>query len=206
MDTAYGVESKVKVRRRFSTKQMVLIGMLAALSYILMLIKLPFTYLGFLELEFSDIPAVVAGLMYGPLTAVVIEIIKDIIKGITTSHTVGVGELANAIVSIAYMLPACYLYKKLSGKKKIVIAFSVATISMAVAGAVTNYFLLLPMYSKVIAGGMDTIVAMGSGTIPLIKDAASFVIIGITPFNILKGILISVIGFLVYDNVGKRLH
>lgn len=209
--TSYEFEGKVTVKKTkkdsmFSTKELVLIGMLAALSFILMLIKLPFSFLGFLEVEFSDIPAAVAGFMYGPIPAVVIEIVKNILKGITTSHTVGIGELANAIVASAYMFPTFFLFHKLKGKKKLYVSFAVGTICMAIVGALTNYYVLIPMYSKFIPGGIDGIINLAAETVPVIKDVAGVVVLGITPFNIVKGIAISGIGYLVFQKVRKIIQ
>ncbi|MBR3771046.1 MAG: ECF transporter S component [Clostridium sp.] len=200
-----------KVSRAFSTKQLVLIGMLSALSYILMLLKLPIAYLGFLEFEFSDIPALVAGFAYGPLTAVVIELIKNLIKALMGTTTGGVGELANFIVSSSYMIITCGLFKLLKNKGdktqnvRTVIACMLGTITMTIAGGLMNYYVLLPMYAGFM-GGMDNIVKLASNTISIIDNAGALVVIGISPFNIFKGIYVSLIGFFLYRVFRKELQ
>lgn len=192
--------------RLFSTKRMVIIAMFSALSYVLMFLKFPIAYLGFLEFEFSDIPALVAGLAYGPLTAVIIELIKNLIKGLTSSFTGGVGEFANFVVSAAYMFAACGIFKRFKGKGKVITGFTVGTIAMTIVGALMNYFVLLHMYAEFMAGGMDGIVSLASKTIPVIKNPVSLVVLGISPFNIVKGIYIAVIGFYIYRLLRKALQ
>lgn len=186
------------------TKKMVVIGLFSALSYVLMLIHFPIKYLGFLELEFSDIPAIVAGIAYGPIIGVMIELIKNLIKLITATTTGGVGEFANFVVSIAYIIPVTYLYRKLSGKRKAIIAFSSGIVSMTVAGILINYFVTVPLYAKLF-GGMEAVVGAASATIPAINGLGTVVILGITPFNIVKGLLISIVGYAVFKLFRKEL-
>ncbi|MDF2944710.1 MAG: transporter component [Herbinix sp.] len=207
----------------FSTKQMVLISLFAALSYVLMLFKLPYKHLGFLEFEFSDIPAVIAALQFGPLAGVIIELIKNLVKAVTATTTGGVGELANFLISSAYILPVGLLYKlktaKNSSREKtnlnnnkvksssylyLIFVFSIGTIAMVVTGAVLNYFVMLPLYAKLF-GGMESVIGFAAAGVPAIKDLASLVIIGITPYNIVKGIAMSIIGYYTYRLLKGRL-
>lgn len=181
----------------FSTKQMVMLALLSALAYVLMMFHLPFKYLGFLEIEFSDVPAVIAAIAYGPVAGVIVELIKNAIKAITATTTGGVGELANFAILACYMIPLGVISKKLKTKYKMVIAFVAAVIGFMIAGIVVNYFVTVPLYAKLF-GGMDVVVGAASATIPVIRDLGTIVILGITPFNLVKGITISFIGYFVY--------
>lgn len=180
-----------------ATRKMVIIAMFSALSYVLMLVKFPIAYLGFLEFEFSDIPALVAGLSFGPISAVMIELIKNLIKFITNTTTGGVGEFANFLISSSFMLVSCGLYKCLKCRGKLFISFGLGTISMTIVGGVMNYFVLLPLYASFM-GGMANIVNLAAKTIPAIDSSAKLVVFGISPFNIFKGIYISAIGYYLY--------
>lgn len=190
-------QTKTQAKTMFSTKQMVMVALLSALSYVLMLLPLPVKFLGFLELEFSDVPAIMASLVYGPLAGVMVEFIKNAIKAITASTTGGVGELANFAIISGYMIPLGLLFKKLKNKQKTIISFTIAVIGFVIAGIVVNYFVTVPLYAKLF-GGMEVVVGAASATIPAIKDLATIVILGITPFNIVKGIFISVVGYFAY--------
>jgi riboflavin transporter FmnP len=221
------MKSNVVTQRKslFSTKQLVTIGLLSALAYVLMLIHLPFKYLGFLEFEFSDIPAVIAALIYGPFAGVFVELVKNLIKATTASTTGMVGELANFLISSAYIIPVGVLYK-LRMKKKLqdvtirndeakskektkdalfmIFIFTVGTLAMSLTGALLNYYIMLPLYAKLF-GGMDVIVGIASSNLSAVKDLASLVIIGITPYNIMKGIGISILGYYTYRLLKGRL-
>jgi riboflavin transporter len=188
---------KTKKAQLFTTNEMVTVGLLSALAYVLMLVHFPFKYLGFLELEFSDIPAIIGGLVYGPVAGVTIELIKNGIKVLTASTTGGVGELANFLISIAYVIPVSILYRKIKGKKKVVISFGAGMLGMIIAGIVVNYYITIPLYAR-LYGGMDTIVELTSGTIPAIKGLGTIIILGITPFNVVKSLIMSVVGYYTY--------
>ncbi|MDF2842679.1 MAG: putative riboflavin transporter [Herbinix sp.] len=201
----------------FSTKQTVILGLFSALSYVLMFVHLPYKHLGFLELEFSDIPAIIAALQFGPLSGIMIEFIKNLIKALTASSTGMVGELANFLISCAFILPVGILNKIRKSKAiernlnqntvkantgvrsalAMVVIFTIATLSMTLTGALLNYFVMIPLYATLF-GGLDNVVGLAATTVPAIKDLGTMVIIGITPFNIFKGIMISVVGYYTY--------
>lgn len=187
----------------FTTRAMVTISLLSALSYVLMLLESP-PFIGFLRLELSDIPAIIGAFQFGPVAGLVIEMIKNLIKGITATKTAGVGELANFIVSAAYVVPAAIIYRKLKSKYKALISFGTATICMAIAGFVMNYFVTIPLYATLF-GGMDNIVAAATATIPGIKDKFTLILYGITPFNLIKGVFLGLVGHYTYRLLRNRL-
>lgn len=206
----------------FSTKKLVTISLLAALAYVLMFIRLPFKFLGFLEFEFSDIPAVIAALQFGPLAGVFVELVKNLIKALTATSSAMIGELANFLISSAYIIPVGILYRVRMKKKLreqntpntqpvksklgayMIMTFAVGTIAFATTGALLNYYVMLPLYAKFM-GGMDAVVGFASANLSLIKDLSGLILIGITPFNIVKGIYISAIGYYTYRFLKGRI-
>lgn len=200
-----GNERTMGTKTVFSTRQMVMLALLSALAYVLMLIPLPFKFLGFLELEFSDVPAIIATLAYGPLAGVTVEFIKNLIKALTASNTAFIGELANFAIISGYMIPLGLLFKKLKNRYKVQISFAAAIAGFLAAGIAVNYFVTVPLYARLF-GGMDNVVNAASVAVPAIKDLATIVILGITPFNLVKGVLISVTGYLVYKAFHKVIE
>lgn len=198
------MNNKTTRKRMFTTKQMVTLAMLSALAYVLMLLHLPFKYLGFLELEFSDVPAVVASLVYGPAAGVVVELIKNLIKAVTATTTGGVGEMANFLISACYVAPIGVLFKRLKGKGKVVGSFGGGMLGFIIAGIVVNYFVTVPLYASLF-GGMDVVIGAAAATVPAVKDLATIVILGITPFNVVKGLLAAIVSYMVYKVFRKSL-
>lgn len=192
--------------RQQRTRKLVIYGFMGALAYVLMLIHLPFKYLGFLEIEFSDIPAIVIGFAYGPVGGVIVEVIKNAIKAITASTTGGVGELSNLIVSIAYIVPSSIVFRRLKDKGMLrnILAGLSGVIGISLMGIIINYYVTVPLYAKLF-GGMDAVIGVCSATVPAIDSMAKVVILGITPFNIVKGVIISIVGILVYKSMRKLI-
>lgn len=197
-------KKNLKQTELFTTKQLVAIAFLSAIAYVLMLLHLPFKFIGFLELEFSDVPAIIGGIVYGPVVGVAVELIKNIIKAVTATTTACVGEFANFVIGSAYVIPAAILYRKLKGKRKAVISFTVATISLVVVGALINYFVMIPLYAKAF-GGMGVVVGVSSKMVPAIKGLGTIVLFGIVPFNLVKGIVLGIVSTFVYKSLKNRI-
>lgn len=194
-------------RTLFSTKELVVIGLFSALAYVLMLLESP-GYLGFLRIEFSDVPAILGGLGFGPGAGVFIELVKNILKALSTK-TIGAGELANFLVGSAYVLPLSIIYRKWKGKHKLLVGYIAGTAAMCVTGMIVNYFITLPLYSNMF-GGVDALVgyvgSMTPGFLPGIDSLWKIIIIGITPFNVVKGIFIAIVSYYVFKLVKKPLQ
>ena len=190
---------------RISTKRMVMLALLSALAYSLMLIHLPFKYLGFLELEFSDVPAVIASLVYGPGAGIMVEFLKNLIKAVTATTTGCVGEMANFLTGACFVGPLGLVFHRCHKKWKTAGAFFVANTGFIIAGILVNYFITVPLYATLF-GGMEAVIGVASATVPAVKDLATVVILGITPFNVFKGIVVSVTGYMVYKAVRNVLQ
>lgn len=191
----------------FSTRELVTIGLFSALAYVLMLLESP-GYLGFLRIEFSDVPAILGGLGYGPAAGVFIELIKNLIKVLSTK-TIGAGELSNFLVGSAFVVPLSIIYRKWKGKHKLLVGYVVSVISMCIAGMLVNYFITVPIYSNMF-GGMEALIgfvgSMTPGFLPTIDSMWKLIVIGITPFNVVKGTMMAVVSYYVFKLVKKPLQ
>ena len=105
-------------KREITAKFIVRSGIFAAFSVILYIIPIfnislpifPF----FLKIHFDEIPAFIAGFAYGPLSAIFVLIVKTLVKLPLSfsGGTNGVGELADILYSIAFVIPASLFYRK----------------------------------------------------------------------------------------------
>lgn len=197
------MKTKMNDKKVFTTHALVLCAMLSVIAAILMMFEVATGFFPFfLKVEVSDIPAAIGTLAYGPLAGVLIELLKNILKIIIRgTGTGGVGELANFVVGAAYMIGLGLVCMKNKSIKRVIVGFIVATITMTLVGAIMNYYIMLPFYSKFMP--MDSIIELSSEAIKVIKDKFTLVLYGITPFNILKGIMISVLSYGLF-NVLKR--
>ena len=98
------------------------------------------------------------------------------------------------------------IYARHKTKKNAIIGMIAGTVCMTLIGCLFNYYILLPMYSTLYNLPMDAIIGMGQALIPVIKDTFTFVCFAVVPFNVVKGIVISIITMLVYKHISPLLH
>ena len=70
---------------------------------------------------------------------------------------------------------------------------------MGITAALTNYFILLPMFEGFMP--LDQVIASFAAFIPFIRTKLDVVLFNAFPFNLLKGLVIGALTMLVY----KRL-
>ena len=187
-----------------STKNMAVIGIFGALSGLLMLFELPLLFVApdFYKLDLSEVPVMITTFALGPLAGILTELVKLLVKFlIKGSSTGGVGELANFLIGCAMLVPAGLLYQVKKTKKNALLGMGLGTLCMAGAGVVLNALLLLPFYSKLMP--MERIIAAGTKIFPQIHSVWSFALWCVAPFNLIKGIVVSVLTALLYKHVSR---
>ena len=204
---AWGGERLVmKKRHRLNTAHTITtVGMLAAISGVLMVIELPlFVAPPCYKLDFSELPVLICAFSLGPVAGVVCEFLKVLIhlllKGTSTAF---VGDLANFLVGCSFVLPASILYQKLLSKKGAVASLALGTGVMTVFGSLFNAWFLIPRFAVMYGLPLDAIIAMGTQVNGAITDLSTLVLLAVVPFNLLKGVLVSVLTFFLYKRVER---
>lgn len=172
-----------------------------------MLVEFPLPFIAppFYELDFSEVPVLIGAFALGPWSAITIEAIKVAINLIINgSSTGGVGEIANFVIGVSFVLPAGLIYRRNKTKKIAVFSMIIGTISMAILGVFINAYVMLPIYSAVMP--IEQIIQMGKDIVPYITDSLTFCIFCVLPFNIIKGTLVSAITAFIYKPLSKVIH
>lgn len=197
-----------KEKGKMSTRMLTKVGVLSAIAFILMLIEFPLWFAPpFLKMDLSEVPALMGAFALGPVAGVLIELIKNILNvAIEGTSTGGVGELANFVVGSIFVYTAGYIYHKNKNIKNAIIGMIAGTMAMTIAMAVANYYVMIPFYAKLFGMPLDKIVAMGSAVNKYVVDFKSLIIYAVVPFNILKGVIVTSITFLLYKKVSPILH
>ncbi|MBR4668459.1 MAG: ECF transporter S component [Butyrivibrio sp.] len=191
----------------FSIRKIVIIGVFSAISFVLMLIEFPLPFApSFYKFDFSDIPALIGGFAAGPLVGVMIEFVKVALNILLQGTTSGfVGEIANFVVGTAFILPATMIYRFKKTRNVALISCLVGTICIAIVGSLLNAFFLLPAYAIMFGSGVDAFIGMGAAINPAISNLTTFCLFAVAPFNLLKGVVDSVVTFLVYKQLSPIL-
>lgn len=192
---------------RLSTADLTRIAVLAALSAVLFLtIEIPIV--AFYKLDFSNLPAVLGGFAMGPVAGVIILALKDImhilVKGL--GSTMGIGDLGDFLMGVAYVLPAALLYQRKRTRRAALTGMLTGTVCMIVAGVLINWLLLIPVYQTAYHMDLAGIVAMATKALPFVDSEWKLLLCVTAPFNLLKGLAVSILAALIYKPLSPLLH
>ena len=109
------------------------------------------------------------------------------------------------LIGCAYVMPAAWIYKTQKTKKNAMIGMAVGTVFLAAAGGLLNAFVLLPAYAAAFGMPMDALVGMGSAVNKAITSLPTFVLFAVVPFNIIKGVVVSLVTMLLYKHISRLL-
>lgn len=194
-------------KNKLTTRMITQIGMLGAIATVLMLFEIPLPFApSFYEIDFSEVPVLIGCFSMGPMAGALIELVKIILNFVINgTTTAGVGEVANYVIGISFCLPAAILYKKMKTKRGAVVGLAVGTIFMTVLGCFVNAYILLPTYAAAFKMPIDALVGMGTAVNANITSLFTFVMFAVAPFNLLKGVMDSVIVLAIYKKISPIL-
>ena len=187
-------------------RNMVKVGILAAMSFILMFIQFPIPVAPpFMKVDLADVPALIGGFSMGPIYGVLIQLIKNILN-LSKTSTYGVGEISNFVVGGLFVFVSSSIYKKNKTKKNATIAMICGMLIMTLAATLSNAFVIFPLYGKAMGVDMNAFVAIAHKTNSLVKSYFTMMIFAIVPFNLIKGFIEILVTKLLYKHVSSILH
>ena len=156
----------------------------------------------FLEIHLDEIPAFIAGFAYGPLSGALVILVKTIVK-LPLTNTACVGELADFIYSMVFVIPAAIIYKKHRTIKGAIVSMCVATVIQVITASFVTTFVMLDAYSVLYHLPKSVILGMCQKINPAITSLGfPFLLMVALPFNALKDAIVVALTFLLY----KRLR
>jgi riboflavin transporter FmnP len=171
------------------TNIVVLVGVLSALSFVLYFFEFPLAFLfpAFLKIDFSDIPAILGGISAGPAVGVAVELIKNILHFLLISkEPMASGEIANFFAGSSFVIPVAIMIR--SREKFSIWPFVVGIITSTIVANIMNYYVTLPLYGLSSEARMPMIIS------------------SLIPFNIVRGILLSVVTIILYSKLKNYLR
>ena len=190
-------------KNTLSVQYMTRIAILGALSAILFMIEVP--VIAFYKLDVSTLPALLGAFSMGPMPGLAILLIKDLF-GLLHSGTMYVGELADFIMGAAYILPAALIYRCHKTRKNALIGVIVGTVAMIAVSVLVNWKIMIPFYMTAYGMPMESIVAMAQSAMPFVDTEWELLLFVTAPFNLLKGVVLSALTFLLYKRLSPLLH
>ena len=197
------VMNNANVKARTGVRTIVQAGMLGAIAVVLMLFEIPLPFApSFYEIDFSEVPVMIGTFAIGPVAGAAIELVKILLNFIINgTTTAGVGEVANFLIGCALVVPAGIIYRRKRTRTGAIIGMAGGTVFMTLIGCLLNAYVLLPVYATAFQMPIDALVAMGTAVNGSIDSLFTFVAFAVAPFNLLKGVLVSLIVFLIYKKI-----
>lgn len=173
-------------------EKLIAIAILGAVGFIVMMIEFPLPlFPPYLKVDFSDIPALLAALTFGPFAGVWVEAIKNIAHYVQTGSEAGfpVGEMTNFLAGSLMVYTTAIIYRKRNHLKGLVYGLLLGTLFMVIFMAIANYFVIYPVYAYLLGWPISTTIKL------------NFALFAILPFNTIKGILIIILMIPLYQKL-----
>ena len=186
----------------FTTANLARMAILAAVASVLFLIEIPLG-MPFYKLDLSNIPVLIGAFSMGLAAGTIILGLKSLI-GLTHSSSAGVGELADFIMGLAMILPASVMYQRNKTRKTALTGMLTGMICAVVISVFVNKWIMLPFYMGAFHMTMEQLVqaAHWGG----VDSEWKLLLLITAPFNLIKGLVISILTALLYKRVSPILH
>lgn len=175
---------------KIQSQQLVKMAMMAALACVVGLIRFPLIpAVSFLTYDFADIPILITTFAFGPASGLLVLGVVSFIQAFLMGGDGFYGFTMHIIASGIFLMIAGLMYRRHKTKKVAILGMLIATVAMVIAMGFANYYI-----TTFYLGGeamRQTVVGM----MPLILA-----------FNAIKGVLNSVITFVVYKRISGFLH
>ncbi len=179
-------ESKSVNKGKVTTSYMVKISLLVALAYLLSFVRIPLpVFPQYLKLDVAELPALIGGFALGPGAGVAVVFIRNLLEAMTKSTTGGIGNISNFIVGGAFVLISSLIYHRKKNKMSALIGLICGTLIMSALAIFSNKYLIFPLYG--------------------LPAEWKVLLTLIFPFNLLKGLVNSLIAFLLYKRISRLL-
>lgn len=186
-------------RKKINVRTITMTGLFGALSAVLMMFSFNVPLMpSFIKMDFSELPALIAAFSMGPLSGVMVCLVKNLIN-LMFSTTGGVGELSNFILGCAFVMPAGLIYKHKKSKKSAFLGSLAGAVIMAVISVFSNYFVVYPVYTMFMP--LEAIIGMYQAIYSGVENLWQALLIFNMPFTFLKGMCSVVITFIIYKHI-----
>ena len=191
------MQEKKSIRARLSAKRLALMAVFVALSYVVSFLEIPMPIFGaeFLKLDFGNVFIVLISFLLGPIEGLAVCLLKEGLRCLT-STSLCAGELANFLITGAYILLPATLYRFKRTLKTVVVSLSVSCLIATGTALLANRFIIFPTFAFLFGG---SIYGMTVG------EAFSAFWVAVLLFNLIKTVLIGLLTMLLYKRLSNFL-
>ena len=198
----------LKSKKFSAARRAAYIGVFAAVAAVLMYFEIPLPFAPpFYQIDLSEVPVFICSFSLGPVAGVVCELVKILLKLVLKgTSTAFVGDFANFVVGCSFVLPATIVYHRFKTKKGALAGMAIGTAVMTVFGSLFNAVYLLPTFAELYGMPLEAIVGMGTAVNKAINSVSTLVLFAVVPFNLIKGVIVTALTFLLYKRIERLLR
>ena len=187
------------------TRKIAVTGIMSAVSAVLMMLSFNIPIMpSFIKMDFSELPALITAFSIGPVWGVAVCLIKNLVN-LPFTTTAGVGELSNFILGVMLVLPAGLIYQKNKTRVGALIGSAIGSLIMAVVSIPWNYYITYPAFVKILNFPLEAILGMYQKINPSVDGLLQALLVFNLPYTFCKGLLISLLTFLIYKRLSPIL-
>ena len=197
----------------FSSTRVAVIALFSAISAILYILKFPISVIfpSWLELNFSDIPALIGTFALGPLSGAIIVAFKILLELMFTgTSTLFVGDFADLILGCAFVVPAGLIYKHNRTFKGALAGLVVGSLCSTAHAKLANWLVLVPFYVYFFFGNSwEPILSIMSGIfgeVTMDNFYNIYLWASVLPFNLLRCIVAVLVALPVYKHISHAIN
>lgn len=165
-------------------------GIFSALAFLISYLEFPiFPAVPFLKLDFSMVFILLAGFVFGPVSGVCACALKELFRFIFGSGTFGIGEVANLIVTLSFILVPTITYKYKKSLLSVIVTLIIGCALEIGASLLANRFINFPLY-------------MGDAGVSFFYETWQYIVL----FNLIKSVSISLISALLYKRISYFIN
>ena len=188
----------------FRTRELTVTAMLGAVASVLMFVSFSVPLMpGFIKLDFSELPALLASFALGPWHGVLVCLIKNLVN-LPFTTTGGVGEASNFLLGVCFVSGAGAVYRRHRTRRAALLGATAGAACMAVASVFTNYFVIYPLYARLLVP-MDVILDLYRAIDPGVSGLMDALLKFNLPFTFIKGMCSVVISCFIYKPLSPIL-
>ncbi len=171
--------------QKSTTKILAGTGIFSAIAFVVSFLEFPiFPAAPFLKLDFSLVFILLAGFVFGPISGVTASLIKELLRFLVGSSTGGVGEIANFVITVAFIIVPTLVYTKRKGIKVVIITLIIGCVLHIGCSLLSNRFINFPLF-------------MGEKA----QEVFASIWVWVLLFNAIKAVAVSLITILVYKKI-----
>jgi len=170
-------------------KQITTMGILVAISIILVVspLRFPWPIAPFLVYEPGDVPILIGGFIFGPVSGIILTVITSVAQSLTVGKDGVFGCIMHILATSTLVGISAFVYSKKKTFKRAIFGCVMGSIAMTVVMGILNLALDPIFYGMT----LDAIIKL--------------MVPAILPFNFMKAALNSLIFLIIFKSAGKIL-